>query len=105
MKIETIRVNGKSVAHAAGAKRAAAGIGCVQTRGTQVGRGSVREMTEYIGAGECLVQMTSIDEPARMLEVSGLIGAMTHDDRAVAEVLQATAAALRRAAELRAATY
>lgn len=102
---EAIRVNGKIVHNAIGAKAAAAAIGCTQTRGTQAGRGNVREMLEYIGAGECLVQMTSIDEPERMIEVAGKIAAMTHDDPAVAETLRATANALKNAAALREETY
>jgi hypothetical protein len=103
---EAIRINGKPVLNAAGAKQAAQEIGCVQTRGTQAGQGNIREMLEYIGAGECLVlQMTSIDDPARMVEVADLLAVIQHDDRAVAEVLQATAKALRNAAKLREATY
>jgi hypothetical protein len=98
---QSIRINGKPVANAAGAKQAAVAIGCVQTRGTQAGQGNVREMLEYIGAGECLVQMTSIDEPARMVEVADLIATIQHDDRAVFEVLQATVKALHHAAQLR----
>lgn len=104
-KPEAIRVNGKTVVNAAGAKQAAASIGCMQTRGTQAGQGNVREMLEYIGAGECLVQMTSIDEPERMLDVANKIAALTHDDRAVVEALQATAQALKFAAQLRKETY
>ncbi len=102
---QAIRVNGKTVVNAAGAKQAAADIGCVQTRGTQAGSGNVREMLEYIGAGEALVQMTSIDEPARMVEIADLLAAIQHDDRAVIEVLRATAAALHSAAKLREETY
>jgi hypothetical protein len=105
LKSEPIRINGKIVHNAAGAKQTAAAIGCVQTRGTQTGQGNVREMLEYIGAGECLVQMTSIDEPVRMIEVANLIEAIQHDDSAVAEVLQATAKALKFAAQLREVTY
>ena len=62
-------------------------------------------MLEYIGAGECLVQMTSIDEPVRMLEVADLIAAIKHNDSAVTEILQATAKALKFAAQLREETY
>lgn len=104
-KQEAIRVNGKIVHNAAGAKATAAAIGCTQTRGTQAGRGNVREMLEYIGAGECLVQMTSIDEPDRMLDIANKIAALTHDDPAVAETLRATADAMRAAAKLREETY
>ncbi len=104
IKPQAIRVNGKTVANAAGAKQAAAAIGCTQTRGTQAGSGNIREMLEYIGAGECLVQMTSIDEPQRMLEIADMIAAIQHNDRAVAETLRATANALRQAAKLRAET-
>lgn len=104
-KPEAIRVNGKTVVNAVGAKQAAASIGCTQTRGTQAGQGNVREMLEYIGAGECLVQMTSIDDPERMLDVANKIATMTHDDPAVAETLRATADAMRSAAELREETY
>ncbi len=102
---QAIRVNGKAVVNAAGAKQAAADIGCISQRGTQAGSGNVREMLEYIGAGECLVQMTSIDDPARMLEVADATAVIQHDDRAVSEVLSATAAALRNAAKLRQNTY
>lgn len=99
---EAIRINGRIVVNATGAKHAAASIGCTQTRGTQAGQGNVREMLEYIGAGEALVQMTSIDEPYRMNEVADQVAALAHDDHdAVAEVLRATAAALRHAAKLR----
>jgi hypothetical protein len=104
-KPESIRVNGRVVLNAVGAKQAAESIGCVQTRGTQAGQGNVREMLENIGAGECLVQMTSIDEPARMIEVADMLAAIQHDDRAVSEVLRATENALRNAAKLREETY
>ena len=104
-KPEALRVNGKIVHNAAGAKQAAAAIGCVQTRGTQSGQGNIREMLEFIGAGEALVQMTSIDEPQRMIEVADKVAAMQHEDRAVAELLRATANALRNAAKLRNETY
>lgn len=100
-KPEAIRVNGKIVINAAGAKFAAESIGCVQTRGTQAGQGNVREMLENIGAGECLVQMTSIDESWRMIKVADEIAAIQHDDRAVSEVLRATSSALKHAATLR----
>lgn len=102
---ESIRVNGKAVVNASGAKQAAASIGCVQTRGTQKDQGNVREMLEYIGAGECLVQMTHIDDPARMIDVASQIAALTHDDPAVAETLRATANAMQAAAMLREETY
>lgn len=104
-KPESIRVNGRILHNATGAKIAATSIGCVQTRGTQAGQGNIREMLEYIGAGEALVQMTSIDEPERMIDAAELIDAIRHDDRAVSEVLRATANALRSAAQLRAETY
>lgn len=100
-----LRVNGKPVANAAGAKLTAVSIGCIQTTGPQAGRGNVREMLEYIGAGECLVQMTAIDDPVRMREVADAIAAMMHDDPAVAETLIATAQAMRDAAKLREETY
>lgn len=104
-KHESIRVNGKPVANAAGAKLAAQNIGCAQTRGAQAGQGNVREMLEYIGAGEALVQMTSIDEPQRMIDVSDKLAAITHDDPAVREVLSATANALRFSSKLREESY
>lgn len=103
---ESLRVNGRAVLNASGAKQAAASIGCVQTRGTQTGQGNVREMLEYIGTGEALVQMTSIDDPYRMREIADTIASLAHDDHdETAEMLRATAAALRNAAKLREETY
>ncbi len=43
------------------------------------------------GAGECLVQMTSLDESARMVEVADRIAVLMHDAPAVSEMLRATA--------------
>ena len=36
-------------------RRIAASIGCIQTRGSQMGQGSIREMLEKIGRGEIIV--------------------------------------------------
>ncbi|HEY4720705.1 MAG TPA: hypothetical protein VII92_02570 [Anaerolineae bacterium] len=104
-KSQAIRVNGRAVANAAGAKLAAASIGCAQMRGPQCGQGNVRVMLEHIGAGECLVQMTIIDDSVTMRVVADVLDSMTRDDSGsiVDETIRATANALRTAAQLRGA--
>lgn len=105
----SIRINGRPVVNAAGAKLAAASLGCVQTTGKECGQGNIREMLEYIGAGECLVQMTALDHPADMNAVSDVIDSIAAEKREfdpmTAETLTATAQAMRHAAKLREETY
>lgn len=84
--------------------KAAAAIGCVQTRGEGKGQGSIREMLENIGGGECLVMHHIFDEPDKMRRVARRIWKMTddmhpHDD--LYEILRGLSKALETAADLR----
>lgn len=84
--------------------KAAAAIGCVQTRGEGKGEGSIREMLENIGGGEVLVMFHAFDEGDQMRRAVKHIHKLTadmhpHDD--LYELLHALAKALENAAELK----
>lgn len=98
-----IRINGKAVEHGPGAKWAAQQIGCVQTKGLQVGQGSVRINVDCIGAGDVAQFRHGIDDPERICQVADWIETIaSYPTNAIAtETLRNTAAALRNAARLR----
>lgn len=109
-----IRINGRAVSHAAGAKLAAEWLGCTQTTGPQAGQGSVLQMVEAIGAGD--VAQFGVDDLRDPRVVGGEIDALCEMFRNriditnyiaepdVLRALDATAAALRNAARLREAS-
>lgn len=54
-------------------EKAAAFIGCTQTRGKAKNYGSIRVMLEEIGQGEILLMFHQYDEPQKMLEIAAKI--------------------------------
>lgn len=75
-------------------------LGCIQTRGSQRGTGSIREMLENISQGDILVMFHEYDHDYEMKNAAAKIRALAEPlDQYTGDTLRALAAALEDAAK------